>query len=342
MALAEMELAAGRRRLGLHAAVTEAGHGRRRRQKTRRARRPGRSAPARDPGVPAHQDLAGLRRGPPGAGQPRRAPRLSDPRRHPDHAGGRGAPARRRGAAGAGEEANSRAASIRDQQRQTLRPWPWLPDCARGRDDRSHGARRPHWLPCGQSNMPREAPVSIPTHHLQGRARALPQDRQGLHRPRDRAPLRALGEGRARSSREVWRKAGEAGLLLTDMPEEYGGGRRRLPLQRRHDRGDGQARLRGAGLPPALRYRRALHPQLRHRGAEAHLAAAHGHGRGDHRHRHDRARHGQRPAGDPHHGAAQGQRAGRQRPEDLHHQRRPRRPRHRRRQDRYRAPAPRA
>ena len=59
----------------------------------------------------------------------------------------------------------------------------------------------------------------------------------------------------------------------------------------------------GAGLPPALRYRRALHLQLRQRGAEAHLAAAHGQGRGDHRHRHDRARHGQRPAGRAHHGA---------------------------------------
>ena len=37
----------------------------------------------------------------------------------------------------------------------------------------------------------------------QGRARALPQDRQRLHRSRDRAPLRALGEGRPGQPRGV-------------------------------------------------------------------------------------------------------------------------------------------
>jgi hypothetical protein len=162
---------------------------------------------------------------------------------------------------------------------------------------------------------------------LPGGARALPQDRQCLHRSRDRAPLRALGEGRPSQPRgvEEGRRGGPAAHRCTRRIRRQ---RRRLSLQRRHDRGDGQARLHRARLPPAFRYRRALHLQLRQRGAEAHLAAAHGQGRGHHRDCHDRARNGERPAGDPHHGAAPGQRAGGQRAEDLPHQWRPCRPRH--------------
>ena len=139
---------------------------------------------------------------------------------------------------------------------------------------------------------------------------------------REIAPHYERWEKEGQVSREVWRKAGEAGLLLTDMPEEYGGGGADFLYSAVMIEEMAKRVLRRARLPPALRHRRALHPQLRQRGAEAHLAAEDGQGRGDHRHRHDRARHGQRPAGDPHHGAAQGQRAGRQRAEDLHHQRR--------------------
>ena len=114
---------------------------------------------------------------------------------------------------------------------------------------------------------------------------------------REIAPHYERWEKEGQVSREVWRKAGEAGPAADRHPAGVRRRRRRLPLQRRHDRGDGQARVRRARLPPALRHRRALHLQLRHRGAEAHLAAEDGQGRGDHRHRHDRARHGQRPAG---------------------------------------------
>ena len=41
---------------------------------------------------------------------------------------------------------------------------------------------------------------------------------------REIAPHYEHWEKEGQVSREVWRKAGEAGLLLTDMPEEYGGG----------------------------------------------------------------------------------------------------------------------
>ena len=41
---------------------------------------------------------------------------------------------------------------------------------------------------------------------------------------REIAPHYERWEKEGQVSREVWRKAGEAGLLLTDMPEEYGGG----------------------------------------------------------------------------------------------------------------------
>ena len=171
------------------------------------------------------------------------------------------------------------------------------------------------------SNTTREKRRGQPSHRLQGGARAFPQKRQRLHRSRGRPPLRALGEGGAGEPRGV-AQGRRRGPPPHRRARGVRRGRRRLPLQRRDDRGDGQARVRGPRLPPALRHRRALHPQLRQRGAEARLAAAHGQGRGDHGDCHDRARHGQRPAGDPHHGAAPRQRAGRQRAEDLHHQRR--------------------
>ena len=40
---------------------------------------------------------------------------------------------------------------------------------------------------------------------------------------REVAPHYERWEKEGQVSREVWRKAGEAGLLLTDVPEEYGG-----------------------------------------------------------------------------------------------------------------------
>ena len=40
---------------------------------------------------------------------------------------------------------------------------------------------------------------------------------------REIAPHYEQWEKQGHASREVWRKAGEAGLLLTDVPEQYGG-----------------------------------------------------------------------------------------------------------------------
>ena len=59
----------------------------------------------------------------------------------------------------------------------------------------------------------------------------------------------------------------------------------------------GQARHRRLGRIAAQRHRRALHPELRHRRAEAALAAALATRRAVRRHRHDRARRRLRPAG---------------------------------------------
>ena len=94
------------------------------------------------------------------------------------------------------------------------------------------------------------------------------------------APHHAQWEKDGVVSRELWRKAGAAGLLLTDIPTEYGGGGADFltigvlteEMAARH--------VHRAGLPRALRHRRPLHPALRQRGAEAALAAAHGQRRG--------------------------------------------------------------
>ena len=62
-------------------------------------------------------------------------------------------------------------------------------------------------------------------------ARSIYKDEHELFRKtvkafidREIAPHYERWEKEGQVSREVWRKAGEAGLLLTDMPEEYGGG----------------------------------------------------------------------------------------------------------------------
>ena len=84
----------------------------------------------------------------------------------------------------------------------------------------------------------------------------------------------------------------------------------------------------------AFRHRRALHPALRHRGAEEALAAQARHRRTGRRHRHERARHRLRPAGRAHHRGEEGQPLRAQRLQDLHHQRPARQPDRRGRQDR--------
>ena len=141
--------------------------------------------------------------------------------------------------------------------------------------------------------------------------------------------------------REVWRKAGEAGLLCFDVDEEYGGaGREGLPLQHRARRGDHPRRRQRRRLPGAQRRDRPLHQRAGERRAEAALAARAGLRRADLGDRDDRARRRLGPPGHPHLGRRQGRPLRRQRLEDVHHQRHPVRPGHRGRAHRPRRRAP--
>ena len=127
-------------------------------------------------------------------------------------------------------------------------------------------------------------------------------------------------------------QARRMGALLPSIPEEYGG----LGASFAYDAAiyedmESDRAGRVERRHRVERHRRALHQELRLRGAEAALAAEHGARRTDRRHRDDRARHRLRPAGGAHHRQAAGQRLRHQRPEDLHHQRPERRSGHRRR-----------
>src|SRR5262249_60518841 len=55
------------------------------------------------------------------------------------------------------------------------------------------------------------------------------------------APHYERWEKEGQVSREVWRKAGEAGRLLTDIPVEYGGGGAGLLVRGRRVEGGGRA-----------------------------------------------------------------------------------------------------
>ena len=112
------------------------------------------------------------------------------------------------------------------------------------------------------------------------------------------AGCRGGGVPRGPLPHATWREAGAQGLLVRAMPEAYGGGGGDFAH-------DAVILMERPGQPEQLRrraalgHRRALHPALRQRGAEAALAAEDGHGQADHRDRDDRARHRLRPAGDP-------------------------------------------
>ncbi len=135
--------------------------------------------------------------------------------------------------------------------------------------------------------------------------------RAGCHRPRRVAQGGRAGHPAARCLRRL----------------------RRLRRQFR-PRGDHRARaVRGGQYQLARRQadprdRRALHRALRHRGAEAPVAAAPGQRRDHRRHGHDRTRRRHRPAEHPDTGRARRRRLPLPHPrrQDLHHQRLHRRP----------------
>ena len=97
---------------------------------------------------------------------------------------------------------------------------------------------------------------------------------------REVAPYHEKWEADGVVDREVWRKAGEAGLLCFDVEEEYGGaGDQGLPLQHGARRGGRPGRGVRARVRRAHRHHRPLHLLPRDRGAEAALAARAGLGR---------------------------------------------------------------
>ena len=130
--------------------------------------------------------------------------------------------------------------------------------------------------------------------------------------------------------RELWLRAGRAGLLCFDVPEAYGGPgiddfRFNVVLSDEQTR----AGASGPGLLGPQRHHRPVPQLARDRGAEAAVAAGLRERRDDHRDRDDRARRRVRPAGSPHHGGRRGRPLRRQRVQDVHQQRHQRRPRHR-------------
>ena len=148
-------------------------------------------------------------------------------------------------------------------------------------------------------------------------------------------PFHAQWEHDGIVPRELWLKAGEMGLLCCTVPEEYGGSRAGLSVRRRRLRGTVARRRERTRVPDPYRSRRHLHSLVRHRGAEAALAAQNGPGRGDRLARHDRTARGQRPQGGAHAGHSRRRRFRRQWPESLHLQRPALRRRRARHQDRF-------
>ncbi len=111
------------------------------------------------------------------------------------------------------------------------------------------------------------------------------------------APFHAQWEEQGYVDREVWRKAGANGFLCMTMPEAYGGaGVDKLYSVLQMEELCAR-RLQRHRLRPAQRDRGAVHPALRHRGAEDALPAEAGQRRDGRRDRDERAGGRLRPAG---------------------------------------------
>ncbi len=130
--------------------------------------------------------------------------------------------------------------------------------------------------------------------------------------------------------RDVWRAAGAAGLLGIDVDETYGGGGQQdfrynaVLVEEIVDR-----RLLRARLRPAQRRGRAIPHRTDHRRAAHPLAARILLRRPGHRHRDERTGRRLRPGRHPHQRRPRRRQLPAQRAENVHHQRRTRRPRHR-------------
>ncbi len=163
----------------------------------------------------------------------------------------------------------------------------------------------------------------------------------GTFLDKEAVPFHAQWEKDGIVDREVWAKAGAQGLLA--LPAPRGVRRRRddrLPIQPRGQRGDDPPRRLRLRLPALQRHDRALPRLERERRAAAAVVPRPLRRHHHRRDRDDRARCRLRPAGHPDDGGRRGRPLRAQRPEDLHLQRHPRRPRDRGRPDRPRGRAP--
>ena len=157
-----------------------------------------------------------------------------------------------------------------------------------------------------------------------------------VRRARGQAAPGALGASGHRRSRDL-AQGGRGRLPLPVARREVRRRRRRLPALVRGHGGAGAHLRVGLRHVAALRHRRAVPPRVRQRGAEAALAARLRLGRARHRHRDDRAGHRLRPRRHRDDRGARRRLLRDQRREDVHLERHPLRPVHRRRQDRSRS-----
>ncbi len=171
------------------------------------------------------------------------------------------------------------------------------------------------------------------THPVQRRPRSLSRQLSPLHGQGNRAVSRSLGRAGLCGPRGV-AQGGCQRLFVHDHARGPWWRRRGQAVFGGADGGAGARRFHRHRLRAAQRDRGALHPALRHRGAEGQIPAAAGQRRDGGRHRHERAGRRQRSARrQDHRPAAARWQLPAQRQQDLHHQRLACRPGDRGRQD---------